>query len=288
MYKVSFIRGVLCLQYYALGSKGQHQSPVRRKNSNYQNSPAKRQLDFSGDKGDTPASMDVDHVPLSSPKQIKDGPSRTTIDEGDERRLQLDVADPSAIMDDLAKSSKVRQRTSDVTQPLSSTLEPSNRTSSRSEVEVPRKLVPSKSTERIMDILLERGLGIGQVQSSTKKKRPGLSESLAVVEEDSYSSDSDEDSQYPKDLITSSTPAAPTKSDESLHQCHQQLNGLLSPSHMFSVGSSPSPVHGTGQEFNMRSSRNSLVSLPEGTFLGKARHKDESLMSIVFQVNNNC
>ena len=227
--------------------------------------------------------MDIDRVPLSSSKQIKDGPSQASIDEGDERRLHLDVADPLAIMDDLAKSTKARQRTSDVTRPLSSTSEPSNRTTSHDEVEVPRKLVPSTSTERIMDILRERGLGIGQVQSSGERKRPGLSVSLEEVDEDCYSSDSEEDSKYPKDVITSSTPAAVTRSDESLHQCRHQLDGLLSPSNVFSVGSSP--VHGSGQEFNVRSSLNSLVSLPEGTFLGKARHKDESLMCIVFQVN---
>lgn len=34
-----------------------------------------------------------------------------------------------------------------------------------------------------------------------------------------------------------------------------------------------------------RSSLASVLSLPEGTFLGNARHKDGSLMAIVFQVS---
>ena len=198
-----------------------------------------------------------------------------------------DIAtDPLAIMDDLTRSNLVR----DIARPLSSMSEPN-----RTEVdrrEVPRKLVPSASTERIMDILRERGLHVDNYDGSSSSghvHRMGegkliLSQSLEEVDEESYISDEDEVSIYPKIHVSSSTPAV--KSEDQLHQSRlrgSRLEGLQSPTHIFSVGSSP--VHGSSsQELNRRPSLNSLVSLPEGTYLGEAKHKDGSLMSIVFQV----
>ena len=190
--------------------------------------------------------------------------------------------DPLAIIDDLAKSNLARQRTSDTVRPLSSTSEPSRRTESNHEV--PKKLVPSASTERIMDMLRERGLDVG-TPSEGERKKP-FNESLEEVAEESYGSGQEDETASPchhRDHFSSSTPAE--KSTEYLQQVRHyrgsQAEGVVSP-HLFSVGSSP--VHGSNQELHRRSSLVSLISLPEGTYLGEAKHKDGSLMSIVFQV----
>lgn len=190
-----------------------------------------------------------------------------------------------AIIDDLARSNLARQRTSDTTHPLSSASEPYHRTEGSHHHEVPKRLVPSASTERIMDILRERGLDVGTQKSEGEKKRL-LDESLEeVAEEESYSSGQEEGEMatpyHGRDHFSSSTPAE--KLGEQVHHNRgSRAEGVMSPPHLFSVGSSP--VHGSNQELHRRSSLNSLVSLPEGTYLGEAKHKDGSLMSIVFQV----
>ena len=189
-----------------------------------------------------------------------------------------------AIIDDLARSNLARQRTSDTTHPLSSASEPYHRTEGSHHHEVPKRLVPSASTERIMDILRERGLDVGTQKSEGEKKRL-LDESLEeVAEEESYSSGQEEGEMatpyHGRDHFSSSTPAEKL-GEQVYHNRGSRAEGVMSP-HLFSVGSSP--VHGSNQELHRRSSLNSLVSLPEGTYLGEAKHKDGSLMSIVFQV----
>jgi hypothetical protein len=138
-----------------------------------------------------------------------------------------------------------------------------------------------------MDILREKGLDVGS-QSEGERRRP-FNESLEEVAEESYSSGQEEEGTtspyHRRDHFSSSTPAEKSGEYMYLQQGHHyrggQAEGVLSP-HLFSVGSSP--VHGSNQELHRRPSLNSLVSLPEGTYLGEAKHKDGSLMSIVFQV----
>ena len=280
-----------------------HHSPVHKKSSDFQHSPAKKILNFQDIADD--AHMDVEGVPLSLSEVIKEAkesqdhdsqtssthhnvrPQLTTSDTVTGTTVNQEDADPLAIIDDLAKSNLARQqRTSDnITRPLSSMSEPHHGTGGNREV--PKKLVPSASTERIMDILRERGLDVGG-QNEGERKR-AFNESLEEVAEELYSSDHEEEMVSPRDCrdrFSSSTPAA-EKSEEYLQQQHRyhrgsQAEGVASPPHLFSVGSSP--VHGSNQELHRRASLNSLVSLPEGTYLGEARHKDGSLMSIVFQV----
>ena len=244
--------------------------------------------------------MDVEEVPPSLSEQIteeRESQGHENQTSSTNRGIRPELAtsdtvtgtasedtDPLAVIDDLAKSNLARQRTSDTTRPLSSMSEPYHRTESNHEV--PKKLVPSASTERIMDILRERGLDVG-THSEGERKRP-FNESLEEVAEEFYSSGQEEEMASPhhhRNRFSSSTPAE--KSGEYLQQVHHyrgnQAEGVVSP-HLFSVGSSP--VHGSNQELHRRSSLNSLVSLPEGTYLGEAKHKDGSLMSIVFQVCN--
>lgn len=191
---------------------------------------------------------------------------------------QEEVTDPLAIIDDLAKLNSARQNDSSAARPLSSVSEPYG---TGQENGVPKRLVPSASTERIMEILRERGLDIG-VQYGGERKKP-LNDSLEEVPEECYGSDREEVLQDQKDHISSSTPAT---NGEEHHRHHRspRLEGWTSP-HMFTMGSSP--VHGSSQDLDRRASVNSLVSLPEGTYLGEACHKDGSLMSIVFQVGGD-
>lgn len=280
-----------------LGTKAHHHhSPAHRKSADFQHSPAKKVLNFQDVVDD--AHMDIEGVPLSSSEQIKEErgsqahESQTSSTQQNNVKPDLTTSDtvtgiatdPLAIIDDLAESNSARQRTSisNATRPLSSMSEPCNRTQGYHEV--PKRLVPSASTERIMDILRERGLDVG-IQSEGERKRP-FDESLEEVAEESYSSGHEEEMTSPyhrRGRFSSSTPAE--KSEECLQQaCNyrgSQAEGIVSP-HLFSVGSSP--MHGSNQELQRRLSLNSLVSLPEGTYLGEAKHKDGSLMSIVFQV----
>ena len=266
-----------------LGSKGQHQSPVHRRSTDYQDSPAKKQLNFYDGAGDVLAPMDIEGVSLSSSKQIKDKTGEMSVDENQSGHTHQGRDS----IDELTKSDSTKHRNIhvDVTQPPVLMSEPNRRGGGLGEV--PKKLVPSASTERIMDILRERGLDDGRGVQSAGERKVHLSESLEEVDEDtsSYASDGDEVVAYPKDHVSSSTPAASKTEGQHHHQRGSRLDGLLSPSQIFSVGSSP--VHGSSQELYRRSSLSSLVSLPEGTFLGEARHKDGSLMSIVFQVQVN-
>ena len=200
--------------------------------------------------------------------------------------------DPLVIINDLANTDSIlRHRNSDLARPLSSMSEP---TRMERDSSVPHKLVPSTSTERIMDILRERGLDVGGAarSSSAGERRGLLSESLEVVNEEVVlSSEEEEGDKVTRYPVNSSTPAAAVKSEDPLQAERRgggSSEGMLSPAHLlFSVGSSP--VHGgSSQDLQRRASITSLVSLPEGTYLGEARHKDGSLMSIVFQVRMWC
>lgn len=118
---------------------------------------------------------------------------------------------------------------------------------------VPSRLVPSESTERIMDILKQRGLPVDTKGRSAKIDEESLSSSGAGHDE---STDN-------KTNLLSSTPAATRGGDQKPH------------------GGGASPLG--APDFD-RESMISVSSLPEGTFFGDARHKDGSLMAIIFQV----
>ena len=280
-----------------IGTKGHHHhSPAHRKSSEFQHSPAKKVLNFQDVTGGGPE-MDIEGVPSSLLEQITEeresqghenhqisNTSRSTRPELATSDTVTgtttgDTTNPLAIIDDLAKSNLAQQRTTITARPLSSASKSHHRT--EGSYEVPKKLVPSASTERIMDILRERGLDVG-TQSEGERRRP-FNESLEEVAEESYSSGREEEVtslHHYRDHFSSSTPAE--KSGEVRHYRGGQAERAVSPPHLFSVGSSP--LHGSNQELHRRSSLTSLVSLPEGTYLGEAKHKDGSLMSIVFQV----
>ena len=258
-------------------------------------SPAKKVLNFRDNATDealTPMDV-IEGMPLSSSDKISEYLSDGSGQSHGNQMHKQESKDPLIIVDDLENAGSVLgQRTIDLARPISSMSEPTRTDRDRP---VPHRLVPSTSTERIMDILRERGLdvGSGHAQNSVGERKAGLlSESLEVVNEEEISGSEDEEEgipRYSKDPVNSSTPSGAAKSDEERVQPqeHQgsQSEGMLSPAHLlFSVGSSP--VHGasSSQELNRRASLTSLMSLPEGTFLGEARHKDGSLMSIVFQV----
>ncbi len=132
---------------------------------------------------------------------------------------------------------------------------------------VPSRLVPSQSTERIMEILKQRGLAVDSNNEQKKKS------SITKIEEESQTTsgvcDMDELSSGSRNDVLSSTPAM--KSSGELRRASD---------HLFMVSTSP-----LGHDFD-RGSVNSISSLPEGTFFGDARHKDGSLMAIIFQVRN--
>ena len=294
-----FLQFVYFYELVLIGTKGHHHhSPAHRKSSEFQHSPAKKVLNFQDVVG-SDAQVDIEGVPSSLLEQIAEErgsqgrenyqtptntsrstrPELATSDTVTGTITTGDTTDPLAIIDDLAKHNLAPQRTTVSTRPLSSVSEPHHRTEGSHEV--PKKLVPSASTERIMNILRERGLDIG-TQSEGERRRP-FNESLEEVAEESCSSGQEEEVTSPyhhRDHFSSSTPAE--KSGETRHYRGGQAEGAVSPPHLFSVGSSP--MHGSNQELHRRSSLTSLVSLPEGTYLGEAKHKDGSLMSIVFQV----
>ena len=230
--------------------------------------------------------MDVaEGTSLSSSEKISKDMSEGSLQR---RGGQMHGIDPLVIIDDLANADLIlRHRNSDLARPLSSMSEP---TRMERDSSVPHKLVPSTSTERIMDILRERGLDVGGAarSSSAGERRGLLSESLEVVNEEVVLSSEEEEDKVTRYPVNLSTPAAAVKSEDPLQAERRgggSSEGMLSPAHLlFSVGSSP--VHGgSSQDLQRRASITSLVSLPEGTYLGEARHKDGSLMSIVFQVH---
>lgn len=85
--------------------------------------------------------------------------------------------------------------------------------------------------------------------------------------------------QLSEKQLLSSTPT--TRSTESLHQIdNQRSDGVAL---VGIAGSSEGGVRGMDE-----CSVTSISSLPEGVFLGEARHKDGSLLAIVFQVHFLC
>lgn len=138
---------------------------------------------------------------------------------------------------------------------------------------VPKRLVPSESTERIMEILKQHDLQKERELIAKKNNESEVSNPSSEFQGDDYSKDLAEE-----DLLEplSSTPA--TKSS-----AHLQRSGM-SPSLQtekvqFSVG-----LHRRDSYEFDRQSMSSMTSLPEGAFLGEAKHKDGSLLAIVFQV----
>lgn len=245
-------------------SKGLNQSPGHKRTSR---SPAKRTLKFA-DEG-LVSMEDIDVVPLSSAELIKEG--RDLLEKrlpGQTHRQEAD----RPTEEEIDTGSTVRS-TSD--QPVSPKSEPGR---VEGPIDVPKRLVPSASTERIMDILRERGLDV----TSEKNELKGLS--LEVVDEEESYDSANEDEINEHSNIMSSTPAGAVRSEDYLHRLEgTRTDGMLSPDHLpFSVGSSP--LHRNSPNRNRRPSLNSLTSLPEGTYLGEAQHKDRSLLSIVFQV----
>lgn len=85
--------------------------------------------------------------------------------------------------------------------------------------------------------------------------------------------------QLSEKQLFSSTPT--TRSTESLHQSDNQRSDGVALVGM--AGSSEGGVRGMDE-----CSVTSISSLPEGIFLGEARHKDGSLLAIVFQVRFLC
>ncbi len=117
---------------------------------------------------------------------------------------------------------------------------------------VPNRLIPSSSTERIMEILNQHDVKKEAMQGSLAEER--------------------------KQAPLSSTPAYKAQD-----RARSSQVGKLSPCMQLTMVLSPYQMNSFVQDID-RLSLASQMSIQDGTFLGDARHKDGSLMAVVFQV----
>ena len=141
---------------------------------------------------------------------------------------------------------------------------------------VPKRLVSSRSTERIMEILKQHDLQKERELIIKNNQASEVSES-SIPSSDFQRQDDSKDLTEGDILVhLSSTPAAKS----SAHLQRSAVSPDLQTEHVqFSVG-----LYRRGSYESDRQSMSSMTSLPEGAFLGEAKHKDGSLLAIVFQV----